>query len=102
MRSEWSIVEARVVSRPIGPRRGGNPRTWWWTPEVRNVIRLKKESYGAWLARRTPEATTTSRLSVGAELLANRLASLLCTEFLGADRSSWLERPQDSNAAVCR
>lgn len=101
MRSEWSIVEARVVSE--GPRRGGNPRTWWWTPEVRNVIRLKKESYRAWLARRTPEATTTSRLSAGAEeLLANRLASLLCTEFLGADGSSWLERPQDSITAVCR
>ncbi|KAK3514795.1 hypothetical protein QTP70_032195, partial [Hemibagrus guttatus] len=39
-----------------GAGRGGNPRTQWWTLEVRDAIKLKKESYGAWLARETPEA----------------------------------------------
>ncbi|KAI3351605.1 hypothetical protein L3Q82_020440 [Scortum barcoo] len=28
-----------------GACRGGNPRTRWWTPEVRDAVRLKKESY---------------------------------------------------------
>ena len=62
--SEWtmfstSIVDAAVRScgrRVSGACRGGNPRTRWWTPEVRDAVKLKKESYRAWLARGTPEA----------------------------------------------
>ncbi|KAK3553014.1 hypothetical protein QTP86_031160 [Hemibagrus guttatus] len=34
----------------------GNPRTQWWTLEVRDAVKLKKEFYQAWLARGTPEA----------------------------------------------
>uniref|UniRef100_A0AAX7TE49 HECT domain-containing protein n=1 Tax=Astatotilapia calliptera TaxID=8154 RepID=A0AAX7TE49_ASTCA len=34
----------------------GNPRTKWWTPEVKGATKLKKESYRAWLACGTPEA----------------------------------------------
>ncbi|KAI3377436.1 hypothetical protein L3Q82_008414 [Scortum barcoo] len=34
--------------------RGGNPRTRWWTPEVRDAVRLKKESYRTMLACGTP------------------------------------------------
>ena len=40
----------------VGACRGGNPRTRWWTPRVREAVKLKKESYRAWLACRTPEA----------------------------------------------
>uniref|UniRef100_A0A671UNG7 Reverse transcriptase domain-containing protein n=2 Tax=Sparus aurata TaxID=8175 RepID=A0A671UNG7_SPAAU len=62
--SEWtmfstSIVDAAVRScgrKVSGACRGGNPRTRWWTPEVRIAVKLKKESYRAWLARGTPEA----------------------------------------------
>ncbi|KAI3362936.1 hypothetical protein L3Q82_011616, partial [Scortum barcoo] len=39
-----------------GACRGGNPRTRWWTPEVRDAVRLKKESYRAMLACGTPDA----------------------------------------------
>ena len=39
-----------------GACRGGNPQTWWWTPEVRDAVKLMKESYRAWLAWGTPEA----------------------------------------------
>ena len=64
MESEWtmfstSIVEAAARScgrRVSGACRGGNPRTRWWTPEVRDAVKLKKESYRALLARGTPEA----------------------------------------------
>ncbi|KAK3527338.1 hypothetical protein QTP86_021955, partial [Hemibagrus guttatus] len=44
-----------------GAGRGGNPRTQWWTLEVRNAVKLKKESYRAWLARETPEAVEAYR-----------------------------------------
>ncbi|KAK3560274.1 hypothetical protein QTP86_004203 [Hemibagrus guttatus] len=62
--SEWtmfssSIVDAviRSCSRKVsGAGRSGNPRTQWWTLEVRDAVKLKKESYRAWLARGTPEA----------------------------------------------
>uniref|UniRef100_A0AAQ6IFT4 Endonuclease/exonuclease/phosphatase domain-containing protein n=1 Tax=Anabas testudineus TaxID=64144 RepID=A0AAQ6IFT4_ANATE len=62
--SEWtmfstSIVNAAVRScgrRVSGACRGGNPRTRWWTLEVREAVKLKKESYQAWLACGTPDA----------------------------------------------
>ncbi len=55
--SEWtmfstSIVDAAVRScgrKVSGACHGGNPQTRWWTPEVRDAVRLKKESYRAWL-----------------------------------------------------
>uniref|UniRef100_A0A671V1W2 Reverse transcriptase domain-containing protein n=1 Tax=Sparus aurata TaxID=8175 RepID=A0A671V1W2_SPAAU len=54
-----SIVGTAVRScgrKVSGACHGGNPRTRWWTPEVRDVVKLKKESYRARLARGTPEA----------------------------------------------
>ncbi|KAK3531414.1 hypothetical protein QTP70_019258 [Hemibagrus guttatus] len=47
----WSC--GRKVS---GAGHGGNPRTHWLTLEVRDAVKLKKESYRAWLAQGTPEA----------------------------------------------
>ncbi|KAL0153242.1 hypothetical protein M9458_051417, partial [Cirrhinus mrigala] len=62
--SEWTMFSASIVNaagwscgcRVSGASRGGNPRTRWWTSEVRDAVRLKKESYRAWLVRGTPEA----------------------------------------------
>ncbi|KAK3525020.1 hypothetical protein QTP86_013357 [Hemibagrus guttatus] len=54
-----SIVDADIRScgrKVSGAGRGGNPRTQWWTLEVRDAVKLKKESYRAWLAQGTPEA----------------------------------------------
>ncbi|KAI3363494.1 hypothetical protein L3Q82_011586 [Scortum barcoo] len=53
-----SIVDAAVRScgrKVSGACRGGNPRTRWWTPEVRDAVRLKKESYRTMLACGTPD-----------------------------------------------
>ncbi|KAK3515774.1 hypothetical protein QTP70_031824, partial [Hemibagrus guttatus] len=44
-----------------GAGHGGNPRTQWWTLEVRDAVKLKKESYRAWLAQGTPEAAEAYR-----------------------------------------
>ncbi len=62
--SEWTMFSTSIVdaaSRSCGRKvsgacRGGNPRTRWWIPEVRDAVKLKKESYRAWLACGTPEA----------------------------------------------
>ncbi|KAK3549306.1 hypothetical protein QTP70_034533, partial [Hemibagrus guttatus] len=52
----------RSCGRKIsGAGRGGNPRTQWWTLEVREAVKLKKESYRAWLARGIPEAAEAYR-----------------------------------------
>ncbi|KAK3513146.1 hypothetical protein QTP70_007479 [Hemibagrus guttatus] len=64
--SEWttSIVDeaSRSCGRKVsGAGRGSNPRTQWWTLEVRDAVKLKKESYRAWLARGTPEAAEAYR-----------------------------------------
>ncbi len=64
MESEWAmfhatIVEAAVLScgcKVAGASCGGNPQTSWWTPEVRRAVRLKRESYRAWMACGTTEA----------------------------------------------
>ncbi|KAK3539743.1 hypothetical protein QTP70_013176 [Hemibagrus guttatus] len=62
--SEWTMFSSSIVDAAIqscghkvsGAGRGGNPRTQWWTLEVRDAAKLKKESYQAWLARGTLEA----------------------------------------------
>ncbi|XP_057694822.1 uncharacterized protein LOC130917441 [Corythoichthys intestinalis] len=69
--SEWtmfrtSIVEAADRScgrKVVGACRGGNPRTRWWTPGVRDAVKLKKEAYRAFLACGTPEAADRYRLT---------------------------------------
>ncbi|XP_041673427.1 RLA class II histocompatibility antigen, DP alpha-1 chain-like [Cheilinus undulatus] len=62
--SKWAMFRASIVEaadrscdrKVVGACHGGNPRTRWWTPAVRDVIKLKKESYRAFLACGTPEA----------------------------------------------
>ncbi|KAK3517546.1 hypothetical protein QTP70_012627 [Hemibagrus guttatus] len=52
--SEWTMFSSSIVDTAIwscghkvsGAGRGSNPRTQWWTLEVRDAIKLKKESYG--------------------------------------------------------
>ena len=69
MESEWamfktSIAEAAVRScgrKATGACHGGNPRTRWWTPVVREAVRLKKETFRAWLAQGSPEAADRYR-----------------------------------------
>ncbi|KAK3543016.1 hypothetical protein QTP70_008703 [Hemibagrus guttatus] len=57
----WRFKEGSCGRKVSGADRGGNPRTQWWTLEVRDAIKLKKESYRAWLARGTPEAAEAYR-----------------------------------------
>ncbi|KAK3572627.1 hypothetical protein QTP86_001127 [Hemibagrus guttatus] len=67
--SEWTMFSSSIVDAAIrscgrkvsGAGRSGNPRTQWWTLEVRDAVKLKKESYRALLARGTPEAAEAYR-----------------------------------------
>ncbi|KAK3507958.1 hypothetical protein QTP70_005040 [Hemibagrus guttatus] len=67
--SEWTMFSSSIVDtatcgcKVSGACRGGNPQTQWWTPEVRDAVKLKKESYQAWLACGTPEAADAYRQS---------------------------------------
>ncbi|TWW61106.1 hypothetical protein D4764_05G0011960 [Takifugu flavidus] len=69
--SEWAmfrfaIVEAAVAScgcKAAGAGRGDNPRTRWWTPEVREAVKLKKEAYRSWLVCGSLEAADRYRLA---------------------------------------
>ncbi|TWW76609.1 hypothetical protein D4764_13G0012710 [Takifugu flavidus] len=59
-----SIVEVadRCCShKVVGACHGGNTRTRWWTPAVRDALKLNKESYQALLACGTPEAADRYR-----------------------------------------
>ena len=65
-----SIVEAADRScgrKVVGACRGGNPRTRWWTPVVREAVKLKKESYRAFLASGTLEAADGYRQASGSQ-----------------------------------
>ena len=69
MESEWTMFSSSIVDaaarscgrKVSGACRGGNPRTRWWQPEVRDAVRLKKESYLAMLSGGTPEAVDRYR-----------------------------------------
>ena len=62
--SEWAMFRASIVMaadqscgcKVVGAWRGGNSRTRWWTPAVRDAVKLRKESYRTFLACGTPEA----------------------------------------------
>lgn len=41
--------------------RGGNLRTCWWTPALREAVTLKKEAFQAWLVPAAPEAADRYR-----------------------------------------
>ncbi|KAK3543202.1 hypothetical protein QTP70_012298 [Hemibagrus guttatus] len=79
--SEWTMFSTSIVDTAIrscsrkvsGASHAGNPQTQWWTLEVRDAIKLKKESYRAWLARGTPEAAEAYRL-------AKRTAAVVVSE----------------------
>ena len=53
--SEWTMFHTSITERAdqscgckvVGVCCGGSPRTWWWTPQVREAVRLKEESYPA-------------------------------------------------------
>ncbi|KAK3540649.1 hypothetical protein QTP70_034466 [Hemibagrus guttatus] len=55
------VTSGNCGRKVSGAGRGGNPQTQWWTPEVRDAVKLKKESYQAWLAQGTPEAAEAYR-----------------------------------------
>ncbi len=62
-RSWAGVVTCSAVVRPVGCNAKFSEmplETWWWTPEVRDAVKLKKESYQAWLACGTPEAADGS------------------------------------------
>ncbi|KAI3377927.1 hypothetical protein L3Q82_009055 [Scortum barcoo] len=42
--TDHHLVFGSCGRKVSGACRGGNPRTRWWTPEVRDAVRLKKES----------------------------------------------------------
>ena len=53
-----SIAEAALRScgqKAVGACCGGNLRTRWWTPAVKEAIRLKKGAFRAWLAQGSPK-----------------------------------------------
>ncbi|KAI3368075.1 hypothetical protein L3Q82_026898, partial [Scortum barcoo] len=92
--SEWTMFSASIVDgssklwscgRKVSGacRHGGNPRTRWWTPEVRDAVRLKKESYRTMLACGTPDAVDRYRQ---AKQAAAR--TVLEAKTLGSGRSS--------------
>ncbi|KAK0151763.1 Craniofacial development protein 2 [Merluccius polli] len=87
--SEWAMFHASIVKaadqscgrKVVGACRGGNPRTRWWTPAVRDAVKLKKESYRTFLACGTPEAAGRYRQ-------AKRSAAMAVTE---AKTRTWEE-----------
>ena len=69
MESEWTLFKTSIVEaarrscgqKLVGACQGGNPRTPWWTPVVREAVKLKKEAFRDWMARRTPDSADRYR-----------------------------------------
>ncbi|KAK0153961.1 putative uncharacterized transposon-derived protein F52C9.6 [Merluccius polli] len=80
--SEWAMFHASIVKaadqscgrKVVGACRGGNPRTRWWTPAVRDAVKLKKESYRTFLACGTPEAAGRYRQAKRSAAVARELS----------------------------
>ncbi|XP_054590120.1 uncharacterized protein [Nothobranchius furzeri] len=93
-----AIVEAAVAScgrKVAGASCGGNPRTRWWTPEVRGAVRLKKEAYKAWLVCGSPEAADRYRISKrGAAVAVAKAKSRAWEEFGEAMEKDYRSAPK--------
>ncbi|KAI3363918.1 hypothetical protein L3Q82_001515 [Scortum barcoo] len=121
--SEWtmfsaSIVETRqfeVVDASVsGACRGGNPRTRWWTPEVRDAVRLKKESYRTMLACGTPDAVDRYRQAKQATARAvleaktrvwEEFGEAMEEDYRSASKRFWQTNrpaPQKGEAVLCQ
>ncbi|XP_061650970.1 uncharacterized protein LOC133487820 [Phyllopteryx taeniolatus] len=100
--SKWtmfrpSIAEAAEQScgrKVVGACRGGNARNRWWTPTVRDAVKLKKESCRALLACGTPEAADGSRLAKQNAALVvaeakTRVWEAMEEDFRTASRNFW-------------
>ena len=69
MESEWAMFRASIAEaaarscgqKAVGACHGGNLRTRWWTPAVKEAVRLKKEAFRAWLAQGSPETADRYR-----------------------------------------
>jgi len=69
MQSEWTMFKASIVEaadgscgrKVIDACPGCNPRNRWWTPGVREAVKLKKEAFRAWLVQGSPEAADRYR-----------------------------------------
>ncbi|KAI3370580.1 hypothetical protein L3Q82_007149 [Scortum barcoo] len=69
--SEWTMFSASIVDAAVRSKLWTQglwclswrqpPNPWWWTPEVRDAVRLKKESYRTMLACGTPDAVDRYR-----------------------------------------
>ncbi|KAI3359210.1 hypothetical protein L3Q82_002735 [Scortum barcoo] len=57
----WQLKLWSCGRKVSGACRGSNPRTQWWTPEVRDAVKLKKESCRAVLACGNPDAVDRYR-----------------------------------------
>ncbi|KAI3371307.1 hypothetical protein L3Q82_023928 [Scortum barcoo] len=58
----WQTQTFEVVdARSLVPVVAATPEPRWWTPEVRDAVRLKKESYRTMLACGTPDAVDRYR-----------------------------------------
>ena len=75
---EWAVFKASIAEaaaascglRVLGSSRGGNPRTPWWTPVVREAVRLKKEAFRDMISLRTPDSAAGYRKARRAEAAA--------------------------------
>jgi len=61
--------------------RGGNPRSRWWTPGVKEAVKLKKQAFWAWLAEGSSEGADRYRQ-------ARRAAAAVVTD---AKTQAWKE-----------
>jgi len=118
MESEWTMFKDSFVEaadrccgqKVIGACRGGNQRTWWWTPGVREAVKLKKEAFRAWLAQGSPEAPDRylqSRRAADTCCRCNGLSNL-CTAAeravfaSGSPRMSWkILRVRGKSGSAC-
>ena len=103
---EWSMFKTSIAEAAagscgrmvLGASRGGNPRTPWWTPVVREAILLKKEAFRDMLSRRTPETVAvyqqtrraaTSAVKEAKQRVWEEFGEAMEKDFWSAPRCFW-------------
>ena len=57
----WEEAVWSCCQKIVGVGYGGTPRTRWWTPAMRDSVKMKEEAYWTWFARGSPEGAEGHR-----------------------------------------
>jgi hypothetical protein len=91
VQQEWELFKSALLAaaseccglKRLGVPNGNDKRTCWWTPEVQDAVRAKKEAFKRWLNAKTPSTRMLYSEACKTAASAVKAAKAKCWEMFG-------------------